>query len=68
MGGELGSLFDRLHAGELNENLKEQLQRLRMQTAELEEFLNSPVMQEFDRLVDEWNRKTGDTIGENLCK
>ncbi len=70
VGGTIGSVFDPLHAGELNpqEDLDMQLLRLRATNAELEEFLNSPEIQEFDRLVDEWNRRTGGDLERRPCQ
>jgi RHS repeat-associated protein len=70
VGGAIGSLFDSPHAGQLNygEDWMVALDKLRAENKKLEEFLNSPEMQEFRRLAEEWNRRTGGIVDGKPCQ
>lgn len=70
VGETIGSFFDPPYAGQLNpdEDWMDALEKLRAVNKELEEFLNSPEMQEFRRLVEEWNRRTGGIVNGKLCQ
>jgi hypothetical protein len=69
-GGAIGSVFDFPQAGEpgYGEDRMVALEKLRAVNKELEEFLNSPEMQEFRRITEEWNRRTGGIVDGKLCQ